>query len=71
MTGAATDRARPDAESQFRDALADRNIVPPQHLVADGALHRCDAVGRGLPTNDQTFLAGRYPDVKQSVKASR
>jgi putative DNA primase/helicase len=47
MSGAAP-RAHPDdAEEQFRDALADRDIVPPHRLIADGKLHRCDAAGRG------------------------
>jgi phage/plasmid primase-like uncharacterized protein len=32
---------------QFRDALAGRDIVPPQRLIADSKIHRCDAVGRG------------------------
>src|SRR3954451_22625721 len=32
---------------QFRAALVRRDIVPPAHLIADGKLHRCDAVGRG------------------------
>ena len=34
-------------EVQFRAALAHRDIVPPDELIADGKLHRCDAVGRG------------------------
>ncbi|MFL5251653.1 MAG: toprim domain-containing protein [Rhodopila sp.] len=32
---------------QFRAALVRRDIVAPAHLIADGKLHRCDAVGRG------------------------
>ena len=36
-----------DAFQQFRDALAGRGIVPPSDLLADGAIHRCDAEGRG------------------------
>ena len=34
-------------ELQFRAALAHRDIVTPAQLIADGKLHRCDAVGRG------------------------
>lgn len=36
-----------DALSQFRAALSGRGILPPADLRADGALHRCDAVGKG------------------------
>src|SRR4051812_40801652 len=35
------------SEVQFRVALERRGIVPPARLIADGKLHRCDAVGRG------------------------
>lgn len=31
---------------QFRAALRARDIVPPEPIVADGCLHRCDAAGR-------------------------
>ena len=34
-------------EVQFRAALERRGIVTPARLIADGKLHRCDAVGRG------------------------
>ena len=34
-------------EVQFRAVLARRDIVTPASLIADGKLHRCDAVGRG------------------------
>ena len=30
---------------QFRAALVARNIIPPEPIVADGRLHRCDAAG--------------------------
>ena len=30
---------------QFRAALASRTIIPPEPIVADGRLHRCDASG--------------------------
>lgn len=32
--------------AQFRAALEARGIIPPAELIADGALHRCDAAGR-------------------------
>jgi phage/plasmid primase-like uncharacterized protein len=35
-----------DFESQFCDALKTVDIVPPQRIIADGKLHRCDAAGR-------------------------
>jgi putative DNA primase/helicase len=34
------------ALAQFRAALIARDIVPPDPIVADGRLHRCNAVGR-------------------------
>ncbi len=39
--------AMSDAFQQFREALAERGIVPPADLLADGTIHRCDAEGRG------------------------
>lgn len=36
-----------DAIDQFRTALAGRQILPPQEIVADGKIHRCDAEGKG------------------------
>ena len=35
-----------EAIAQFRSALEQRGIIPPQHIKADGRLHRCDAEGR-------------------------
>ncbi|MDR1463595.1 MAG: DUF927 domain-containing protein [Azoarcus sp.] len=35
-----------DAFQQFRDVLIGRSIVPPDEILADGQLHRCDAEGR-------------------------
>jgi putative DNA primase/helicase len=32
---------------QFRNAMTGRNIIPPMEILADGALHRCDAEGTG------------------------
>ena len=34
------------ALNQFRAALVTRDIVPPEPILADGRLHRCNAVGR-------------------------
>ena len=31
---------------RFRVALAARDIVPPESIIADGCIHRCDAVGK-------------------------
>ncbi len=36
-----------DLINQFRTALAARNIIPPEHILADGLIHRCDAAGKG------------------------
>ena len=37
-----------DALRQFRDALIRRGIVPPDEIIADGQIHRCDVeVKRG------------------------
>ena len=30
---------------QFRAAMLARNIIPPEPILADGRLHRCDAAG--------------------------
>jgi len=30
----------------FRAAMAERQIVPPQEIIADGKIHRCDAEGK-------------------------
>jgi putative DNA primase/helicase len=30
----------------FRAALAARDIIPPVEVIADGRIHRCDAVGK-------------------------
>jgi putative DNA primase/helicase len=38
--------AAADAIGQFRIALKRRGIIPPQRIIADGRLHRCDAEGR-------------------------
>ncbi|GHT81370.1 hypothetical protein AGMMS49960_17690 [Betaproteobacteria bacterium] len=35
-----------DPIEQFRSALVARDIVPPDDLLADGKLHRCDTVGK-------------------------
>jgi uncharacterized protein (DUF927 family)/phage/plasmid primase-like uncharacterized protein len=32
---------------QFRSALISRGIVPPDEIIADGRIHRCDAEGKG------------------------
>ena len=60
------------ALAQFRAALIARDIVPPDPIVADGRLHRCNAVGRrgrgdvayllhldGIPAGGARELAGR------------
>lgn len=36
-----------DPIQQFRSALAGRNIIPPDDLIADGRIHRCDVEGKG------------------------
>lgn len=32
--------------ARFADAMRQRSIIPPNHILADGYLHRCDAAGR-------------------------
>jgi phage/plasmid primase-like uncharacterized protein len=32
--------------ADFRSAMEDRGIAPPANIIADGKMHRCDAVGR-------------------------
>jgi putative DNA primase/helicase len=36
-----------DAIREFREAMAARGIVPPDEIIADGLIHRCDAEGKG------------------------
>ena len=36
-----------DVIGQFEDALRARGIIPPQRVVTDGKLHRCNVEGRG------------------------
>ena len=31
---------------RFRAALSARDIVPPESIIADGSIHRCDAAGK-------------------------
>lgn len=31
---------------RFRAALAAHDIVPPESIIADGSIHRCDAAGK-------------------------
>lgn len=38
--------ARYDFKADFCAALEAHDIIPPDHLVVDGRLHRCDAAGR-------------------------
>ncbi|MDM0113927.1 DUF3987 domain-containing protein [Variovorax sp. J22R133] len=35
-----------NALQQFRAALEARDIIPPEQIIADGTLHRCDAKGK-------------------------
>lgn len=35
-----------EVEDRFRDKMRERGIVPPEHLIADGKIHRCDAEGK-------------------------
>jgi putative DNA primase/helicase len=35
-----------DALQQFREALAARGIAPPDEIIADGRIHRCDVEGK-------------------------
>ncbi|MDR2164553.1 MAG: DUF927 domain-containing protein [Zoogloeaceae bacterium] len=35
-----------NAIDQFRDALVGRGIIPPDQIIADGELHRCDVEGK-------------------------
>jgi putative DNA primase/helicase len=44
--GIAREDVMSDAISQFREALTARGIVPPDELIADGVIHRCDVDGK-------------------------
>ena len=42
----ATVLATAEVIDRFRAALAARDIVPPENLIADGSIHRCDVAGK-------------------------
>ena len=42
----ATSPTTAEVIDQFRAALAARDIVVPQSIIADGSIHRCDAAGK-------------------------
>ena len=42
----ATGSATAEVIDRFRAALAARDIVPPERIIADGSIHRCDAAGK-------------------------
>jgi putative DNA primase/helicase len=44
-----------DPLKHFREALASRNIIPPDNLVADGRIHRCNTEGKN-GKNDGAYL---------------
>ena len=44
--GLATVPATAEVIDRFRAALAARDIVPPERIIADGSIHRCDAAGK-------------------------
>jgi putative DNA primase/helicase len=44
-----------DPVQRFREALAGRGILPPDNLIADGTIHRCDTEGR-KGKNDASYL---------------
>ena len=43
----ATGPATAEVIDRFRAALAARDIVPPESIIADGSIHRCVAAGTG------------------------
>jgi len=65
---------------RFRAALAARDIVAPDRIIADGRLHRCDAAGKN-GKGDAAYLlhldglpAGgleNWRDGKRSIRLSR
>jgi len=42
----ATSHTTAEVIDQFRDALAERGIVAPDCIIADGGIHRCDTAGK-------------------------
>ncbi len=44
-----------DPIQQFREALSARGIIPPDELIADGRIHRCDVEGKN-GKNDASYL---------------
>ena len=48
-----------EAVAQFRDAMAARGIIPPENLLADDKIHRCDTAGtngRNNGKDDASYL---------------
>lgn len=46
---------------RFRAALAARDIVPPERILADGRIHRCDAFGKnGKETQLTCFISTAF-----------
>ena len=35
-----------DPVAQFRAAMAERELIPPAEIIADGRIHRCDVAGK-------------------------
>jgi len=54
----ATGRTTAEVIDQFRAALAARDIVVPQSIIADGSIHRCDAAGKS-GKGDAAYLPRR------------
>ncbi len=46
----------PDAIEAFRAALAARGLVPPDELIADGRIHRCDVAAGKRGNGDGAYL---------------
>ncbi|WP_442497657.1 toprim domain-containing protein [Methylobacter sp. sgz302048] len=60
-----------DIISQFKSAMLDAGIVPPEHIIADGALHRFkidDKLNGSYALHLDTPPAGWFKDWKQGIK---
>ena len=51
----ATVLATAEVVDRFRAALAARDIVPPESIIADGTIHRCEAAGKNCK-GDAAYL---------------
>ncbi len=46
---------------QFKEAIGQRGLIPPNNLVADGKIHRCDVIGEHGEGDGSYLLHSDFP----------